>query len=218
VCSFQRKSVRLGKIARVDMISPGFYHWFCVSGSGRRGSYLRSQNGRHIWIPQGCWCTQSHGGRGKLHIHLCPGCKALQNIRGHSHTGNWKRIKRTFLAKSPFWLHNLNSWGKCLPNKTMPKSAWKIFKKTDWQGKVWQTETRSEVCVNHDFGCCYHWTEWLTSWFGFKYPVTCLICEDFASSVVLWWNGSLIEYFPTLIGHFVSRCDFFLLGCFLHFK
>lgn len=65
------------------------------------------------------------------------------------------------------------------------------------------------VCVNHDFGCCYHWAEWLTSWFGFKYPVTCLICEDLASSVVLWWKGSLIESIHTLIGHFVFHCDFF---------
>lgn len=83
------------------------------------------------------------------------------------------------------------------------KENWLTGKNLTDSKKIWS------VCVNHDFGCCYYWTEWLTSWFGFKYPVTCLIGVDLASSVDLWWKGSLIEYIHTLIGHFVSHCDFF---------
>lgn len=202
MCSFHLKSVRLEERSPCRHNKPWFLSLILCLGLWPRGSYLRSQNGRHIWIPQVCWCTQSHGGRGKLHIRLCPGCKAFQNIRGHSYTGNWKCIKRTFLAKSSVWLHNCqtkpchNLHGEFLRKLTDRE-------KSDRQQKIWS------VCVNHDFGCCYHWTEWLTSWFGFKYPVTCLIGEDLASSVALWWKGSLVEYIHTLIGHFVSHCDFF---------
>lgn len=188
MCSFHLKSVRLEERSPCRHNKPWFLSLILCLGLWPRGSYLRSQNGRHIWIPQVCWCTQSHGGRGKLHIRLCPGCKAFQNIRGHSYTGNWKCIKRTFLAKSSVWLHNWqtkpchNLHGEFLRKLTDRE-------KSDRQQKIWS------VCVNHDFGCCYHWTEWLTSWFGFKYPVTCLIGEDLASSVALWVSRRIYSHF-----------------------
>lgn len=138
-----------GNVALVDTISPGFSHWFCVSGSDRGGRTWEASTAdtyessrfvdAHRVMEAGGSVTFVYVQVAK-HSEISRDTVALE-------TGNAKKkniLSQIFFLTAQFkWL-----WHRCPPNKTVPHlHAWRVFKKTDWQEKVWLTAKKSEECV-----------------------------------------------------------------------